>query len=234
MKRKNKSFSYVPDQRSLIVLREPNSFISEQYRAIRTSILFSIEHSGCISILFTSDMPEAGKSTTASNVAVVFAQTGKKTLLIDADLRRPTSHYTFEVSNHSGLSTTLVNDVSIEEVMKKTKVDGLDIITSGPIPPNPSELISRKKMEEIMDELKQLYDIIIVDSPPIVPVIDAQVISKFVNGTVIVTNVEHNDSRTLKEAKDLLVKTNTPLLGIILNQKKQLHNQNYYRYSGGG
>lgn len=235
MKRKKKDFEYVPDQRALIVLREPHSLISEQYRAIRTSISFSIEDSDCLSVLFTSDKPSAGKSTTAANVAIVFAQTGKRTLLLDADLRRPTCHYTFEVSNRTGLSTALVNDISIKDVIKETKIHSLDIITSGPVPPNPSELLSKKKMAIVMEDLRKLYDIIIMDSPPIVQVIDAQILGKMVDGAVIVTDVKNNEAKTLKEAKHLLNKGETKILGIILNKKEyKPKDKSYYYYSEGG
>lgn len=235
MKNKSKNFNYVPDSRGLIVLREPHSPISEQYRAIRTNILFSQDAGECLSVLFTSDMPSAGKSTTVANVAVVFAKTGKKTLIIDADLRRPTGHYTFEVANQSGLSTALVNDVDVNEIIKETRVKSLDIITSGPIPPNPSELLSKRKMTVLIEELKALYDIILIDSPPIVPVIDAQVLSKLVDGSVIVTNVEENDWKTLQEAKQLIEKGNENIFGVVLNKKKNIQGDNsYYQYGRGG
>lgn len=235
MKNNKNHFNYVPDQRALIVLREPHSFISEQYRAIRTNIMFSSEAGECLTVMFTSDMPAAGKSTTVANVAVVFAKAGKKTLIIDADLRRPTCHYTFELANQTGLSTALVNDISVENIIKETRVQSLDIITSGPIPPNPSELLSKRKMTMLMDQLKTMYDVILVDSPPIVPIIDAQVLSKLVDGSVIVTNVEHNDWRELVEAKHLLEKGNTHILGVVLNQKKPIRSgSHYYHYSRGG
>ena len=133
-KRKHKHLDFKTDPRDLMVLKELKSPVSEQYRTIRTNITYSSIDSEIKSVLFTSALPGAGKSTTAANVAIAFAQAGKRTVLLDADLRRPTTHYTFEVQNQRGLSTAIVNDIQAEEVVKTTEVENLDLITSGPIP----------------------------------------------------------------------------------------------------
>lgn len=221
------------EPRNLAFFKSTNSLISEQYRIIRTNIMFSNIDSDIKSVLFTSEMPSAGKSTTAANVAVAFAQAGKKTILVDADLRRPTSHYTFSLSNHSGLTTGIVNDLSLESITKNTAVENLDLVTSGPIPPNPSELLSSSRMSEFLMNLRDIYDMVIVDSPPILAVTDAQILSKNVDGTVIVTNVRNNNRNRLLEAKQLLEKTDTKILGIVLNNvKMKKESKNNYHYYG--
>lgn len=218
--------------RNLAFLQPGNSLISEQYRIIRTNIMFSNVDSDIQSVLFTSEMPGAGKSTTAANVAAAFAQAGKRTVLVDADLRRPTSHYTFELSNQSGLTTGIVNQLPMEEIVKHTSVENLDLITSGPVPPNPSELLSSVKMAQLLRELKSYYDMIIVDSPPVLAVTDAQILSKHTDGTVIVTDVKNNNVHRLKEAKQLLEKTDSKILGVVLNnvnmKKESKNNYHYY------
>lgn len=218
--------------RNLAFLQPGNSLISEQYRIIRTNIMFSNVDSDIQSVLFTSEMPGAGKSTTAANVAAAFAQAGKRTVLVDADLRRPTSHYTFGLSNQSGLTTGIVNQLPLEEIIKHTSVENLDLVTSGPVPPNPSELLSSVKMAQLLKELKSYYDMIIVDSPPVLAVTDAQILSKHTDGTVIVTDVKNNNVHRLKEAKQLLEKTDAKILGVVLNnvnmKKESKNNYHYY------
>lgn len=218
--------------RNLAFLQPGNSLISEQYRIIRTNIMFSNVDSDIQSVLFTSEMPGAGKSTTAANVAAAFAQAGKRTVLVDADLRRPTSHYTFGLSNQSGLTTGIVNQLPLEEIIKHTSVENLDLVTSGPVPPNPSELLSSVKMVQLLKELKSHYDMIIVDSPPVLAVTDAQILSKHTDGTVIVTDVKNNNVHRLKEAKQLLEKTDAKILGVVLNnvnmKKESKNNYHYY------
>lgn len=205
-KRKHKHLEFKTDPRDLMVLKEPKSPVSEQYRTIRTNITYSSIDSEIKSVLFTSATPGAGKSTTAANVAIAFAQAGKRTVLLDADLRRPTTHYTFEVQNQRGLSTAIVNDIQADEVVKTTEVENLDLITSGPIPPNPSELLASNKMTQFFKVLSMQYDMVIVDSPPILAVTDAQLLSKMVNGTILVSNVETNNRDSLLQAKELLEK----------------------------
>ena len=205
-KRKHKHLEFKTDPRDLMVLKEPKSPVSEQYRTIRTNITYSSIDSEIKSVLFTSALPGAGKSTTAANVVIAFAQAGKRTVLLDADLRRPTTHYTFEVQNQRGLSTAIVNDIQADEVVKTTEVENLDLITSGPIPPNPSELLASNKMTQFFKVLSMQYDMVIVDSPPILAVTDAQLLSKMVNGTILVSNVETNNRDSLLQAKELLEK----------------------------
>lgn len=218
--------------RYLVVDKKPHSAVSEQFRTIRTNIMYSSIKTDIKSVLFTSDLSGTGKSTVASNMAVAYAQAGKKTLFLDADLRRPTSHHTFGVSNQTGLSNLIVNDLPLDEVIKKTKFDGLDLITSGPVPPNPAELLSAPKLDAIMVRLKTNYDMIIIDSPPILSMTDAQLLSKSASGVILVTNVEKNNRDRLNEAKDLLYKADANIIGIVLNKRAEARvGDDYYYYT---
>ncbi|WP_411843760.1 CpsD/CapB family tyrosine-protein kinase [Salinicoccus sp. HZC-1] len=231
--KKNKHLNYTSGPRDLIVSKEPKSPISEQYRTIRTNITYSSVDTPIKSVLFTSATPSAGKSTTAANVAIAYAQSGKRTLLLDADLRRPTTHYTFELNNQRGLSNAIVNDMPLESIIRETDIENLDVVTSGPVPPNPSELIASNKMAQFFKTVTMQYDMVIVDSPPILAVTDGQLLSKVVDGTILVTNVESNNRDSLTHAKDLLEKANANLIGVVMNNKKLKNSKDsYYYYYG--
>lgn len=218
--------------RNTIVATKPHSPISEQFRTIRTNIMYSSVDTPIKSVLFTSAVAGAGKSTIAANVAIAYAQAGKKTLLLDGDLRRPTCHYTFNTSNKKGLSTAAVNVVPIEDLIIETEFDMLDLIASGPIPPNPSELLSSKKLSRFMETLKFQYEMIIIDSPPLLSVTDAQILSKSADGVILITDVENNNRNHLLEAKVLLNKADANIIGLVLNNRnvKNKSKDNYYYY----
>ncbi|MCG7333050.1 CpsD/CapB family tyrosine-protein kinase [Salinicoccus roseus] len=230
---KNKSRNYTSGPRQLIVEKQPKSPVSEQFRTVRTNIMYSNIDTEIKTVLVTSATPGAGKSTTAANLAVAYAQSGKRTVLIDADLRRPTMHYTFEMTNQRGMSTAIVNDVPVENIVRETEIEDLDLITSGPIPPNPSELLSSNKMTHLLKTFSMHYDMVIIDSPPLLAVTDAQVLSKITDGTVLVTNVAANNRDRLQDAKNLLVKADANILGVVMNNKKMdTKKDDYYYYYG--
>ncbi|TVT28936.1 CpsD/CapB family tyrosine-protein kinase [Salinicoccus cyprini] len=228
-KRKKKK-SEVVEPRNVIVANKPHATASEQFRTIRTNIMYAGVDDPIRSVLFTSAISGAGKSTIAANMAIAYAQAGIKTLLLDGDLRRPTSHYTFEVSNRVGLSSAMVNDIPLENLIRKTEFDTLDLITSGPIPPNPSELLSSKKMAQFMNSLNESYEMVIMDSPPILSVTDPQLLCKQADGVVLVTDVENNNRDQLVEAKDLLDKAGANIIGVVLNHRELKHGaeEQYY------
>src|SRR5690625_307039 len=163
----------------------PRSPISEQYRTIRTNLQFSSVDEDLRSILITSAGPGAGKSITAANLAVVYAQQGLKTLLIDADLRKPSVHYTFRLNNLTGLSNVLVGSSTLENAVERVDVDYLDVLSCGPIPPKRAELFASKRMEEILYQASKLYDMVIFDTPPALAVADAKILSKIVYGFLL-------------------------------------------------
>jgi len=218
--------------RKIIADSNPTSFVSEQYRTLRTNINFSMPKGEMQTVLITSASPGEGKSTTASNLAVVFAQENKRVLLVDADMRKPTAQYTFHVTNTLGLSNLLTRQSSIDETVKETGIKGLHIITSGPIPPNPSELLTSTTMDTLIIELKKLYDIIVFDAPPTLSVTDAQILSNKCEGTIFVVNSKETTKDHAKKAKELLVSARAHILGVVVNNYELSKDQNYYQYYG--
>lgn len=218
--------------RTLITHINPRSPISEQYRTVRTNIEFSSIDQPIQSIVVTSAGPSEGKSMSAANLAVVYAQQEKKVLLIDGDLRKPTVHYTFKLDNISGLSNYLVQGVGLEEITRSSDIDNLSVIPSGPIPPNPSELLGSNRMKQFMKEAKEAYDIVIVDSPPVTVVTDAQVLSNLVDGTVLVVRSKQTEIELAIRAKEALESVNARILGTILNDLDKSASSNYYYYYG--
>ena len=230
MARKKSPFT-MNKMRHLITNLNPKSPISEQYRTIRTNIQFSSVDEELRSILFTSSGPGEGKSMTTANIAVPYAQQGKKVLLIDADLRKPTVHYTFRLDNLKGLSNVLVGDVLLEEAIHTTSIDHLDVISSGPIPPNPSELLGSRKMRAILERAKEQYDLVIFDTPPVLAVTDAQIMADFVDGAMLVVRSKVTELDAATKAVEALKPAKARLLGTVLNDREK-KGSNYYYYYG--
>lgn len=216
--------------RKKIIAKKPHATASEQFRTMRTNIMYSGVDDPIRSVLFTSATSGAGKSTIAANMAIAYAQAGVKTLLVDGDLRRPTTHYTFEVTNRNGLSKAIINDVPPEEMVIHTEFDNLDLMTAGPIPPNPAELLASKSMVQVMNALSIQYEMIIIDSPPLLAVTDAQLLCSHVDGVILITDVENNNRDHLLEAKDLLEKAGANIIGVVLNnrEEKRSSSEPYY------
>jgi protein-tyrosine kinase len=230
LKRKARKDLNSAKQRSLITHLNPKSPISEQYRTIRTNIEFSLADRELKTLVVTSSGPSEGKSMTAANLAVVMAQQGKRVLLIDADMRKPTVHYTFRLNNTFGLTNLLTKQALLPEVLRKSDVDHLYIITSGPIPPNPAELLGSKAMREFLDDVYDRFDAILFDSPPVLAVTDAQILASFCDGTVLVVASGQTEREAAIEARDLLQKANARLLGVVLNRKPMREGRYYYYY----
>lgn len=219
-------------RRKLITKHLPKSSISEQYRTIRTNIQFSYLDGELKTLLVTSAGPGEGKSTTSANLAVVFAQQGKKVLLVDADLRKPTAHYTFTLLNTAGLSSVITKNATMEEAVEEGGVDNLYVLSSGPIPPNPAEMLDSNAMDEFMAEAKENFDLIIFDSPPILAVTDAQILANKCDGSVLVISSEKTEREMAIKSKELLETAKGKLLGVVLNNKKQRESGYYYYYYG--
>ncbi|MGM7721715.1 CpsD/CapB family tyrosine-protein kinase [Metabacillus sp. Hm71] len=232
MARKDKNKAFKLQNRSLISMTSPKSPIAEQFRTIRTNIQFSSVDEEVKTIIVTSAGPAEGKSTTTANLAVVFAQQGKKVLMIDADLRKPTVHYTFNKENYIGLSNVLTKQETLVEAIQTTSQENLFVLTSGPVPPNPSELLGSKGMQSMLAEVKQEFDVIILDSPPVLAVTDAQVLSNLTDGVVLVVSSGKTEVDAAKKAKELLQSAKAKILGVVLNNKKAQDSQYYYYYGG--
>lgn len=222
---KSNSFS-----RNLITQTDPRSPISEQYKTIRTNIQFSVTDSEIRSIVVTSSGPEEGKSTTIANLAVVFAQQGKKVLLVDADMRKPTVHYTFRLDNIFGLTNILTKQRKLSDTYQATEIDNLYVLSCGPIPPNPAELLASQAMDELLKDAYQTFDMILFDTPPVLAVTDAQILASKANGTILVVHSQKTITDAAIKAKELLQSANSKLLGVVLNQRKQKDSHYYYYY----
>ncbi|MCP3761410.1 CpsD/CapB family tyrosine-protein kinase [Domibacillus sp. A3M-37] len=217
-------------KRKLITHTDPKSPISEQYRTIRTNILFSSVDETLRSILVTSTSPGEGKSTTISNLAVVFASQGKKVLLVDADLRKPTMHYTFGLQNTVGLTNVLTKQAPLQDAIAKTEIENLSALPSGPIPPNPAELLGSFSMKEFLNEAQEEFDYVLFDTPPVLAVTDAQVLANQCDGTVLVINSGTTEIEGAQKAKELLQSAKAKLLGVVLNNQTIKDSAYYYYY----
>ncbi|WP_425593665.1 CpsD/CapB family tyrosine-protein kinase [Cytobacillus gottheilii] len=229
LKKKDKK-QLMNSKRKLITKNDPKSPIAEQYRTIRTNIQFSAIDQEIRTILVTSSGPGEGKSTTVANLAVVFAQQGKRVLLVDADLRKPTVHYTFNTLNTTGLTNVLTNQMSLMEAVKANDEKNLYILPCGPIPPNPSELLGSKAMTRVMDEALNEFDIILFDTPPVLAVTDAQILANKCEGTIIVVGSGKTEKEQLLKSKEMLTAAQAKILGVVLNNKKMKDTDNYYYY----
>jgi len=214
----------------LIDYTKPTSPVMEQYRLIRNNIHFSSVDKIIQSIVVTSAEAGDGKSTTAANLAIVLSQKGNKVLLVDVDLRKPTVHYAFSTSNLDGITSVLTKDSSLGMAITNTTIPNLDILTSGPIPPNPSELLDSQAMDGIMRDLKEDYDYVIYDSPPILAVTDSQTIASKCDGVVMVIASGKTQKDRAIKAKDLLEKAGSKMLGVVINRVEEKKNEYYGHY----
>ncbi|MFB5311947.1 CpsD/CapB family tyrosine-protein kinase [Enterococcus gallinarum] len=215
---------------SLITLADKASPVAEQYRTIRTNIQFASANRKMQTIVVTSAGAGEGKSITTANLAIVLADAGQRVLLVDADMRRASVHKTFGLSNEAGLSLYLSSNQQIEGLAQHTSVANLSVLTAGPKPPNPSELLGSKRMDQLIEEACRLYDVILFDMPPIVVVTDAQIMASKVDGTLMVVREEVTRKDALMNAKKLLDMVHAHILGVVYNGVEKGHAQDYYYY----
>lgn len=218
---------------SYIVEKEPKSPVAEAYRMLRTNIQYSSFDKKIKTLLVTSATPGEGKSTTTGNLCLTFQQEGKKVLLIDCDLRKPVIHKNFAISNKVGLSDYIASQAELNECIVEYK-ENMHIITSGKIPPNPSEMLSSQKMKDFILEMREQYDVVLIDSPPVIAVTDAQVISTYIDGVVLVVAVGHADKESVMKAKEKFDQVKANIVGTVLTKvpanKKGYGYKNYYYY----
>lgn len=207
----------------------PNFTISEDYRTIRTSILLSSAGSPPRSLAFTSALPKEGKSVTAANMAVSFAQLNEKVLVVDTDMRKPQLHRIFGLRTTKGLSSYLTGKISLEECIHKTKVEGISLIPCGPVPPNPTELLNSKPMKQLISEVEGRYDRIIYDLPPLLAVVDPVVLSNLVEATVFVVYPRKTVEKDFVHAVEELRKGRTKVIGTVFNGMRLDKDDYYYK-----
>lgn len=212
----------------LIAHMNPMLPITEQYRQIRTSIQFSSVDKTIKSIMLASAQSGEGKSTTASNLAIVLAQQGNQVLLVDADLRKPSIHYAFRVSNIDGLTNVLTKEVELDSAIKQTDIHNLSLLTSGAKPPNPSEILSSNSMETLMGKLKEMFDFVIYDTPPALAVTDSQVLANKCDGVILVVASGKTNRELALKSLDVLKQARAHILGAVVNGI-ELSKKEYYR-----
>lgn len=218
----------------LITKNDPKSPISESYRSLRTNIQFVNIDKKIETLLVTSSGPSEGKSTTIANLAITAAQQGHKTLLVDGDLRKPMIHNIFGLKRTRGITNVLAGTMDEKDVIQPTGIENLSVLSTGPIPPNPSELLGSKKMEDLLTRLKSDYNLILVDAPPILAVTDAAVVCPKLDGILMVVHSAKTDRDSAKRAKALLEHVGGNIIGVVLNAvsiKGGYGNYYYYYYT---
>lgn len=229
---------------TLVTLTAPQSPPSESYRTMRTAIENSLpDHGKSKAVLVTSPAPKEGKSTAIANLAVSAANSGRKVLLVDADLRRPVQHQIFSVDREPGLSNALIGEIPVNQAIKKTMVPGLHIIPCGNIPSHPAELLGSGKMEKFVRLVRQYYDLVLFDAPPVIAMADTLVLSKYTDGAVIIVSADQTKNLGLEKGKEMMEANGANLLGVVVNRFNankvyysyyRYYYQNYYYYSTDG
>ena len=214
----------------IISIKNPKSPIAEAYRGIRTSIEFSNLDKDLQVINVTSSMQNEGKSTVLANLAVSFANLDKKVLIMEGDLRNPSVHRMFNISNIKGLTDILLQNKVFADCVHCTDVKNLHVLTCGAIPPNPSEMLSSKKIRDFIESLREYYDYIFIDAPPIGIVTDAGIISTYTDGCIFVVGAGDADIEMAKVSKERLEKVGANILGVVLNKFESSGASGYYNY----
>lgn len=217
-------------ENGLSLQRFPKSILTEAFRNLRTNLGFMLKGEGTHTIAVTSTISNEGKTTICINLASIMSMANKKTILISIDMRRPMLHKRFRLPNDKGMSTLLSQHSSLYEVIQNTNYNNLDIITSGPIPPNPSELIHSNMMVEIIEKLKKDYEVIIIDTPPVGLVTDARMLIDFADTTIYVVRAEYSKKAFLKNIEKISTFKDISGLGLLLNDVKETHQHYSYSY----
>ena len=220
---------------NLVTQNDPKNPAAEAYKVIRTSIQFAQAGNQLKTIAVTSCTPNEGKSTTIANLAVVLTQTGKSVLLIDCDMRNPTVHKNFKLSNKVGLSSCISMGTALADAVQKTGIENLDALTGGVIPPNPSELLGSERMQHILARAAEEYDYVLLDTPPVLPVTDALVLGNLVDGVILVLDSGEIKVEMARDVKNQLVQAGANILGVVLNKVRSEHHgygYGYYYYYG--
>lgn len=229
---------------TLVTLTAPQSPPSESYRTMRTAIENSLpNHGKSMAVVFSSPAPKEGKSTAIANLAVSAANSGRKVLLVDADLRRPVQHQIFDVDREPGLSNALIGEMPVNQCIKKTKVPGLHIVPCGNIPSHPAELLGSARMDKFVKLVRQYYDLVLFDAPPVIAMADTLVLAKYTDGAVLIVSADQTKTLGLDKSREMLEANNARILGVVVNRFNankvyysyyRYYYQNYYYYSADG
>lgn len=205
---------------ALVTLRDPSSMAAEAYRTLRTNIQFSSLDKPIRTLLATSTAPDEGKSTTLANLAVTIAQAEQRVILVDCDLRRPSVHTLFNVPNERGLTSAILAQAEDALPLQATSVPGLSLLTSGPLPPRPADLLGSRRMEQLIEQLRDAADMVLFDTPPVVAVTDAAVLATRVDGVLLVLQAGQTRRDRAREARQKLEKVKANIIGVVLNNAK--------------
>ena len=220
---------------NLVTQNDPKNPGAEAYRVIRTGIQFAQAGKELQTIALTSCTPNEGKSMTIANLAIVLTQAGKSVLIMDCDMRNPTVHKNFNLSNKVGLSSCISMGTAVADAVQETGIEGLDALTAGVIPPNPSELLGSERMKNILQRAKEEYDYVLIDTPPVLPVTDSLVLGRMVDGLILVIDSGEIKVEMAREVKSQLVHAGANILGVVLNKVRSEHHgygYGYYYYYG--
>lgn len=217
----------------LVTYFQKNSSYAEQYRTLRTNLNFIRGGEQIRSIVVTSAEAGEGKSTTASNLAIVMAQQGKRVLLIDADIRKPTLHFAFQKGNNQGLTTLLTGQQTFEDALQKTDIEQLSLLVSGPVPPDPADLLDSEEMAAVIREATIRFDKVILDSPPTLAVTDSKLIANLCDGILLVIKSGATDITKVQRAATEFSDIRAKFLGVVLNNQKLKRRVRDYYYSTG-
>lgn len=220
---------------NLIAYNDLKNPATEAYRVIRTSIQFAQAGKELKTLAVTSCTPNEGKSMTIANLAVVLTQAGNSVLLLDCDMRNPTVHKNFGLSNKLGLSSCISMGTALSDAVQKTSIEGLYALTGGVIPPNPSELLGSEQMKNVLQRAKEQYDYVLIDTPPVMPVTDALIVGRFVDGMILVIASAEVKVEMARDVKNQLQHAGANILGVVLNKVRSEHHgygYGYYYYYG--
>lgn len=214
----------------LIALTDPRSPAAESYRTLRTNIKFLSADNPLRTLAVTSAGPEEGKSTTVANMGVCFAQAGKRVLIVDTDMRKPTIHTIFNLPNQDGVSTILAGERSLEECLKPTAQPGLWVLTCGPTPPNPAELLESQRMSQLIETLREHFDLVLFDAPPIIAVTDASVLAARLDGMLLLLGINKVTRKASRHALQLLDRAKVKVWGMVVRGVRPDNDGYYYSY----
>lgn len=212
----------------LIAIDEPDSIAAEAYRALRTSVQFASIDKDIKTLVVTSTNPEEGKTSVAINLGVVIARTGKRVLLVEADLRKPTLYKALDIDNKEGLLSMFLKNEPLDKYVRQTSINNLFVLAGGPSPPNPSELLGSERMKQFVAEAKEKFDFIIFDSPPLLPVTDAAVLSKLCDGTILVVRSGKTVIQAAHRVKTILANLKVNILGVVVADVDRKREHYYY------